>query len=138
LCFLKCESARPLIFTIFDITCVFIKVTLIKSRSHSLRRNNNFFLVSFRIDATSMGNRRKILREKAGEVCIPFSARPFDFARNDRHPTEINATLFIEKHSRDSHWLFPRVLREWIESTCNYYLATLRSTAMRHPYTRRL
>lgn len=26
---------------------------------------------------------------------------------------------------------FPRVLREWIESTCNYYLATLRATAMR-------
>lgn len=84
LCFLGYESSRPPIFTMFDITRVFIKVTLIKSRSHSLGRNNNFF-PRFVSNRCYTANRRKILREKARVARrIPFSACPFDFARSNR------------------------------------------------------
>lgn len=69
-------AARPSIFTMFDITRVFIKVTLIKSRPRSLGRNNNFFprLVSNRCYT---GNRRKILRKKAGSAHTVHSSVRF-------------------------------------------------------------
>lgn len=130
--------ARPPIFTIFDITRVFIKVTLIKSRSRSFGRNNNFFSFSFRFsDRRYTGNRRKILREKAGEARIRTAVRPVFRAgaiKVERWKS-MEITLFIEKHyppiltGRN-----PRVLREWIESTYNLLSrhATRDSTAMRH------
>lgn len=76
-------DARPPIFMIFDITRVFIKVTLIKSRSRSLGRNNNFFPrpVSNRCYT---GNRRKILREKAGSAHTIHSSVRFRAKRSSQ------------------------------------------------------
>ena len=115
MCFLKCESARPPIFTIFDITCVFIKVTLIKSRSHSLRRNNNFFLVSFQIDATWEIEEKYC--ERKPEKCVYTVFRSSVRFRAKRSSPNGNQCYFVyrEALSRFSLAVSPCVTRmDWI------------------------
>lgn len=103
-------AARPSIFTMFDITRVFIKVTLIKSRPRSLGRNNNFFpRLAYRIDATREIEEKYY--ERKLEARIP-STRPFDFARNDRRSGNQCHFVYQEALYHDSHWpFFPCVAR---------------------------
>lgn len=83
-------------FTIFDIARVFVKVTLIKSRSRSLGRNNNFFLSPFSLlGSTLHGKSKKNIAGGSWEG----AHGPCSFARKRSVAMEINGNHFIYRET---------------------------------------